>query len=133
MAEWREVFEAPLIEEKKEKYRIERRPWDGGIEISVTRIKDNAKWGRGVSELEYREWKSVDRYLKGTGGTPHDRVLAAVGVLGGVPSTFVAGLLGWKRSYSSRILSEVKRRGLIEELPPRRITFVRVPEIKEML
>jgi len=133
MAEWREIFEAPIIEEKREKYRIERRPWDGGVEVSVTRTKDGAHWGRGVSELEYRDWKRVDDYLKATGGSPHDRVLAAVGVLGGVPSTFVAGLLGWKRSYSSRILSEVKRRGLIEELPPRRLTFVRIPEIKEML
>jgi len=126
LAEWREIFEIP-VSGRVERFRIERRPLDGGVEIHVTRLKDGATWSKPVSESEYRAWRYIDDYLKGVGAPPHRRVLAAIGVLGSGTATFIAGLFGWSRGYASRVLSELRRRRLIDKLPPRVITLVRPP------
>lgn len=129
---WRNIFEIPVIEDKKkktEKFLIERKPWDGGLEINVKRLRDNAQWGKALSESEYKAWKYVDDYLLATRAGPHKRVLSAIGILGGGTSTFFAGLFGFKRSYTSRLLSELRRKNLTDRLPPRRITLIRVPEV----
>lgn len=134
MAEWRDIFEVPVIEDKKEKpekFLIERKPWDGGIEISVTRLKDGAMYGKAVSELEYKAWKHVDDYLLATRAGPHKRLLSAIGILGGGTSTFFAGLFEFKRSYTSRLLSELRRNNLIDRLPARKVTLIRIPSIEE--
>ena len=134
MAEWRDIFEIPVIEDKQkktEKFLIERKPWDGGIEVNVTRIKDGATWGKAVSATEHKAWKHIDNYLVATRAGPHKRVLATIGVLGSVTSTFLAGLMSWKRSYASRILSELRRKNLTDRLPARRITLIRIPTPEE--
>jgi len=129
---WREIFEIPVEGKPPRKFSIERRRWDGGLEIIVTREKDGAQWAKALSETEYKAWKHVDNYLLATSAGPHKRVLSAIGVLGSGTSTFFAGLFGWKRSYASRILSELRRKDLIDRLPPRRVTFIRVPSVEEL-
>jgi len=129
---WRDIFEIPVIEDRKEKaekFLIERKAWNQGREISVTRIRDGATWGKAISESEYKAWKHVDDYLLATRAGPHKRLLSAIGILGSGTSTFFAGLFGWKRSYSSRLLSELRRKNLTDRLPPRRITLIKIPEI----
>lgn len=134
MAEWRDIFEIPVIEDKQkktEKFLIERKPWDGGIEISVTRMKDNAKWGKAISATEHKAWKHIDDYLVATRAGPHKRLLSAIGVLGSGTSTFFAGIFSWRRGYASRLLSELRRKGLIDKLPPRKVTLIRIPTPEE--
>lgn len=129
---WRDIFEIPVIEDRKEKvekFLIERESWDSGLEITVTRVKDGATWGKAISESEYKAWKYVDDYLLATRAGPHKRLLSAIGILGGGTSTFFAGLFGWKRSYASRLLSELRRKNLTDRLPPRKTTLIRVPEV----
>ncbi|GAI43001.1 unnamed protein product, partial [marine sediment metagenome] len=132
LAEWRDIFEIPVIEDRKEKvekFLIERKSWDAGLEINVTRIKDGAMWGKAISESEYKAWKYVDDYLLATRAGPHKRLLSAIGILGGGTSTFFAGLFGWSRGYASRLLSELRRKNLTNRLPPRRTTLIKIPEV----
>ncbi len=129
---WRDIFEIPVIEDRKEKaekFLIERKPWNQGLEITATRIRDGAMYGKALSESEYKAWKYVDDYLLATRAGPHKRLLSAIGILGGGTSTFFAGLFGWKRGYASRLLSELRRKSLTDRLPPRRTTLIRVPEV----
>ena len=131
---WRDIFEIPVIEDKKEKtekFLIERKPWDGGTEVNVTRQRDGATWGKAVSATEYKAWKHIDDYLVATRAGPHKRLLSAIGVLGIGTSTFFAGLFSWRRSYASRLLSELRRKNLIDKLPARRITLIRIPTPEE--
>ncbi len=134
MAEWRDIFEIPVIEDKQkktEKFLIERKKWDGGIEVNVTRNRDGATWGKAVSATEHKAWKHIDNYLVATRAGPHKRLLSAIGVLGSGTSTFFAGIFGWKRSYASRLLSELRRKNLIDKLPARKITLIRIPTPEE--
>ncbi len=134
MAEWRDIFEIPVIEDKQEKiekFLIERKPWDGGMEITVTRVKDGATWGKAVSATEHKAFKYVDDYLVATRAGPHKRLLSAIGILGSGTSTFFAGLFSWSRGYTSRLLSELRRKNLIDKLPARKITLIRIPTPEE--
>jgi len=134
MAEWRDIFEIPVIEDKKEKiekFLIERKSWDGGIEVNVTRTRDGATWGKAISATEHKAWKHIDDYLVATRAGPHKRLLSAIGVLGSGTSTFFAGLFSWRRSYASRLLSELRRKNLIDKLPARKITLIRIPTPEE--
>lgn len=135
MAEWRDIFAVPTLEEEEEadRFSIERRRFDGGVEILVTRLEDGATWGRGVSEREYQQFKRIERYFDRANGDPHDRLIAAIGSVGSGPATFYAGLMGWKRSYTSRILSELRRRDMIDKVPARRLTFLRRPKKEVMI
>ena len=135
LSDWRDIFEIPVMDgkkEKAEKFLIERKPWDGGMEISVTRTRDGATWGKAISATEHKAWKYVDDYLVATKAGPHKRLLSAIGILGSGTSTFFAGLFGWKRSYASRLLSELRRKSLLDRLPPRRITLIRIPTPEEV-
>lgn len=120
-----------MSQKARPEWKIEKKPYDGGMVIEVT--KNGARWQRVILKHELEEWRSLDNYIRETGGPrieglkkDHKRALAAIGVFGSVTASVLAGLTGYTKKEASKVLSQLKKRDLLEFIPPRHVTYYHI-------
>ena len=141
---WEKVFKVQVVEEGEEKnrrFRIERRPWNGGVEIIVTPLEGkykNVRWGVALTRDEYQRVKRVLAFLDRIDVPEELKLLYLIGFLNqeGIPSptaSILSALTGKKPSTVSVMLSHLRRKGLIEPKRHwRRVTLKRTIEPLEL-
>jgi len=141
-APWEKVFNIPVVEgeeEKVQRFKIEKRPWYGGVEIIVTPLEGKHKdvrWGVALTRDEYQRVNRVLSFLDRIGVSEELKLLYLIGFLNqeGIPSPTVSvlsALMDKQPNTVSVMLSHLRREGLVTPklYPWRRVTLY--PSLEE--